>query len=139
MSKKSKEIKEFKHKQEEKFKPLYYQTLGDLELKTYDSKNIDSLFGTSEGFMERLQKEFKDEYENVAKHTQHHKVITLLYSLQPKCLMDIFWIGHFLGSKTMMDWTQGNLHFAPELYEEFKRDISDFDTKGFENYGRWDG
>jgi hypothetical protein len=133
---KQKEIfKEFIKENSTMFKKLYYQALGDFDIKKQLPNDIDSIFGTSKGFMTRLKETFPDEYDKVHNRTNHKKVSTLLYNLDPKCLMDIFWIGHFLGSKTMMDWTQGNLNFAPDLLDDFKRSSSIND--GTWNYD-WD-
>ena len=124
------DVKKLINNDTNKFKDLYYKALHDFELVNLATDDYDMIFGSSKGFMDKLQHSFEQEYVNVKDNTNPKKVSKLLYALEPKCLMDVFWIGHFLGSKHMMDWTQGNLNFGQELLDEF--------TDSLDNDGVWE-
>ena len=97
------------------FDQMYMETLRTYEsTKTYKGGNVDTILGTSKGFMKKLRETFEDNDNKITcPDNFKEQVYFYLFELNPKCMMDILWIGHFLGSKSMHNWINGD--FKMEL------------------------
>ena len=81
------------------FEELYLDAIRLASSET-KSDNTDTIYSTSKGFMEKLQRTFADDLEEVQHMTGREINAYLLYALNPKSIMDCFWIGHFVGAWT---------------------------------------
>jgi len=85
------------------FQELYLDAIRRISSET-KSDNPDTIYGTSPGFMQKLQHTFISDIEDINETTKHMtgKEINayLLYLLEPKSIMDCFWLGHFVGAWT---------------------------------------
>ena len=105
------------------FNQMYMEALRTFEsTKSYKGANIDTILGTSKGFMEKLTEAFEDSTDKkiISPDNFKEQVYYYLFLLNPKCLMDVLWIGHFLGSKSMHNWVNGD--FKMELPQDWKND-----------------
>ena len=98
---------------EKAFKHMYMEALRTFESnRTYKGGDIDIILGTSKGFMNKISRTFDEEdkvnCEVDSPDNFKENVYYYLFKLEPKCLMDVLWIGHFLGSKAMSEWVNGN-------------------------------
>ena len=96
------------------YQDLYMQALGFITSET-KSDNIDTIYGTTKGFMEKLQSLFvegKDKLEEDIKNMTGREINAyLLYTTEPKSLLDCFWLGHFIGALTHFLFTQNGTFY----------------------------
>jgi hypothetical protein len=106
------------------FEQMYLETFRTRETaKTYKGDNINIILGTSKGFIDRLKDAIEcldDESEKPTTPTNFKdRIYYMFYMTEPKNLIDILWIGHMLGSKSMADWKDGKWNFnTPEGYND---------------------
>ena len=85
------------------FQDLYLDAIRRISSQT-KSDNPDTIYGTSPGFMQKLQQTFISDLEDINETTKNMtgKDINayLLYLLEPQSIMDCFWLGHFVGAWT---------------------------------------
>tara|TARA_R100000152_G_C6773997_1_gene201587 strand:+ start:77 stop:502 length:426 start_codon:yes stop_codon:yes gene_type:complete len=104
------------------FEQMYLETLRARETaKTYKGTDMNIILGTSKGFIEKL-KDGIDSLEdegNMSPSNFKDRIYFMFYMCEPKNLMDILWVGHMLGSKSMLEWQDGVYKFdTPEGYND---------------------
>ena len=104
------------------FEQMYLETLRVKEtVKTYKGDDIDIILGTSKGFITKLKDSIDSlgEEGNISPSNFKDRIYFMFYACEPKNLMDVLWIGHMLGSKSMLEWQDGVYKFdTPEGYND---------------------
>lgn len=104
------------------FDQMYLETLRAKETaKTYRGPNINIILGTSKDFIGKLKDAIDslDEEGNISPANFKDRIYHMFYTCEPKNFMDILWIGHMLGSKSMLEWQDGVYKFdTPEGYND---------------------
>ena len=85
------------------FQELYLEAIRRMSSQT-KSDNPDTIYGTSTSFMQNLKQTFINDIEDLNNKTQtmtgREINAYLFYLLEPKSLLDCFWLGHFVGAWT---------------------------------------
>ena len=107
---------------QEAFDQMYLETFRAREAaKTYKGADMNIILGTSKDFIGKLKDAIDslEEEGDMSPANFKDRIYYMFYTCEPKNFMDILWIGHMLGSKSMLEWQDGVYKFdMPEGYND---------------------